>query len=44
MQAKGKRVSDRYLGIKPKQRGRGFRKAAPQRSATRPIIRKSETT
>lgn len=40
MQAKGKRVSDRHLGIERK--GRGFPKRPPQRSATREIIRKSE--
>ncbi len=44
MQAKNKRMSDRHLGIRPPSRIRsaGFGKAAPQRSATREIIRKSE--
>jgi len=44
MAAKGKRVSDRHLGIRPpsKWQSAGFRKAPPQRSATRDIIRKSE--
>jgi 5-methylcytosine-specific restriction endonuclease McrA len=41
MQAKGKRVSDKHRGIKP-SRGNGFRKAPPQRSASRPIIRRNE--
>lgn len=35
MQAKGKRISDKHRGIR--QRGQGFRKAEPQRTATRPI-------
>lgn len=44
MQAKNKRMSDRHLGIRPPSRIRsaGFGKAAPQRSATREIVRKSE--
>lgn len=43
--AKGKRVSDRHLGIRPPSRLRsaGFAKAPPQLSASRPITRKSET-
>ena len=41
MQAKGKRISDKHRGIKP-SRGNGFRKAAPQRSASRPIIRRND--
>jgi len=41
MQAKGKRISDKHRGIKP-SRGNGFRKAQPQRSASRPIIRRNE--
>lgn len=46
MQAKGKRVSDRHLGIRPpsKFQSAGFAKAPPQRSATRKIIRRSELT
>ena len=37
--AKGKRVSDKTLGIRSPSRlqGQGFRKAAPQRTASRPI-------
>lgn len=42
MQAKGKRVSDKHLGIRPARKGRGFRKAEPQRSATRPLRSKIE--
>lgn len=44
MQAKGKRVATRHMGIRPqsKWQSRGFEKAAPQRSASRPIIRRSE--
>lgn len=44
MQAKGKRVSDKHRGIRAKSQfpSAGFRKAAPQRSATREIIHKSE--
>lgn len=44
MQAKGKRISDRHQGITrstPKIRSAGFRKAPPQRTASRPI--KKET-
>lgn len=39
MQAKGKRVSDKHLGIRkaPTMRSAGFAKAPPQRSATRKI-------
>lgn len=39
MQAKGKRVSDRHLGIskKPKWGGRGFAPRPKQHSATKPI-------
>jgi len=42
--AKGKRVSDRNLGIRPpsQMRSTGFAKAPPQRSASRPIIRRSD--
>lgn len=42
IQAKGKRVSDRHLGLrKPSRlRSRGFEKAPPQRRATTPIQRK----
>lgn len=45
MQAKGKRVRDRHLGIKPKSKwtGRGFAKAEPQRSASRPIRKRERT-
>lgn len=44
MQAKGKRVSDRHLGIRRTSQfqSRGFAKAPAQRSATRPIIRRSD--
>jgi 5-methylcytosine-specific restriction enzyme A len=44
MQAKGKRISDKHLGIRrPSQfQSAGFRKAPPQHSATRPITRRSE--
>lgn len=44
MQAKGKRASDRHLGIRPPSRwqSQGFAKAPKQNSATRPIIRKSD--
>lgn len=38
--AKSKRISDKHNGIKadrPKLRGQGFRKPAPQQTATRPI-------
>lgn len=46
MQAKAKRVSDKHLGIRRPSsfQSRGFEKAAPQRNASRPIIRKSERT
>lgn len=46
MQAKGKRVSDKHLGIRPRSQwqSQGFQKAVPQRSATREIKRKSERT
>ena len=39
MQAKSKRVATRHLGIQsqPSMRSQGFRKAEPQRSATRKI-------
>lgn len=45
MAAKGKRVSDKHLGIRPPSRLRsaGFPKAPPQHSATRPITRKETT-
>lgn len=44
MQAKGKRVSDRHLGItsKPKWQSQGFRKAPAQHTATREIVRKAD--
>lgn len=44
VQAKTKRVSDKHLGIKSKSRlqSRGFPKAEPQHSASRPIQRKGE--
>lgn len=43
MQAKNKRVRDKYTGIRstPRLRSAGFAKAPPQRSATRKIDRKS---
>lgn len=46
MAAKGKRVSDKHLGIRPKStwHSRGFSKAVPQRTATRAIHRRSEQT
>lgn len=42
MQAKGKRVSDKHLGIRrPSQfTSAGFRKAEPQRSATRQLTKR----
>lgn len=44
MQAKGKRVSDRNLGIRPPSQLRSapFPARQKQNSATRPIVRKSE--
>ena len=45
VQAKVKRVSDKRLGIsgpKRKLQGPGFRKAAPQNTASRPIQRKGD--
>lgn len=44
MQAKSKRMQDRHVGIRPapKMRGRGFPKAEPQHTATRPIRRKEK--
>jgi 5-methylcytosine-specific restriction protein A len=45
MQAKGKRMSDRHLGLtapKSKWQSQGFPKAEPQRTATRELRRKSE--
>ena len=44
MQAKGKRLAERDAGFRKPSRfqSQGFRKAAPQRSASKPIIRKSE--
>lgn len=39
--AKAKRVSDKYRGIKI--RSKGFRKAPPQRTASRPIQRRAES-
>lgn len=38
--AKSKRISDKHQGIKIKSRG--FAKARPQRTASRPIVRKSD--
>lgn len=42
IQAKTKRVSDKAQGIRPapKMRGQGFRKAPPQRSASRPLSKR----
>jgi len=44
MQAKGRRLALRAEGIRPasQMRSAGFVKAQPQKSATRPIIRRSE--
>lgn len=44
MQAKGKRVRDKHMGIRApsKLQGQGFRKAEPQHSATKPLRRKYE--
>lgn len=44
MQAKNKRVADRHLGIRKSSsfQSRGFPKAEPQRSASRPIVRRNE--
>jgi len=44
--AKSDRVQKKHIGIRhpSRLRGAGFQKAAPQRSASRPIIRKSERT
>lgn len=44
MQAKGKRVRDKHLGIRhpSRLRGRGFPEREAQHSATRPIRRKSD--
>ena len=46
MQAKGKRVADRHMGIRApsRMRGPGFAKRPRQHTATRPISRKSEKT
>lgn len=46
MQAKGKRLALRAEGIRPpsKWQSAGFAKAPPQRSASRPLQRKSERT
>lgn len=43
--AKAKRVSDKHNGIRKPSRlqSAGFRKAAPQRSASRPIVRRAHT-
>ena len=44
--AKAKRVSDKHLGIKTirkKIEARGFQKAEPQRTASRPISRRQIT-
>lgn len=42
MQAKGKRASDRHLGMRRGPKGRGFPKRPPQRSASRPIQYRNE--
>lgn len=45
IKAKNDSVQMRHLGVKPdrpKMQGQGFRKAEPQRTASRPIKRKSE--
>lgn len=44
MQAKGKRISDRHVGIKQPSRlqSRGFEKRPPQRRASSPIVRKAD--
>lgn len=46
MQAAGKRISDRHMGLRPPSqlRSGGFEPRAKQHSATRPIVRKSELT
>lgn len=43
MQAKGKRVSDRHLGIRRKThwQSRGFPKSEPQRTASRPLSKRA---
>ena len=43
--AKAVRIADREMGIRPARkrlRGPGFRKAPPQRNASRPIVRRHE--
>lgn len=44
VQAKTKRVSDKHLGIRAPSRfqSRGFERAEPQRTASRPIVRRSD--
>jgi len=41
MQAKGRRIRDKHAGIRQPSRlqSAGFRKAAPQKSASRPIVK-----
>lgn len=44
--AKAKRISDKHAGIRsPRQKiqSAGFRKVPPQRSASRPIVRRSQS-
>lgn len=44
--AKAKRISDKHLGIKTVRKkiaSRGFEKSAPQRTASRPILRRQIT-
>jgi 5-methylcytosine-specific restriction protein A len=43
--AKTKRIQDKHNGIRPPSRlqSAGFRKAPPQKSASRPIVRRSHT-
>lgn len=40
--AEAKRREANHFGIRPTIRGRGFRKASPQRSASRPLSRKAD--
>jgi len=44
--AKAKRIRDREIGIVKRRRlrGRGFDRPCPQRSASRPIIKRNEVT
>jgi 5-methylcytosine-specific restriction protein A len=43
MQAKGKRIADRHLGLRKQSEwnSRGFEKRPPQRTASRPIIKRN---